>query len=602
MCGIAGIFGAGDSSPIQAMTSRLAHRGPDGLGVIHHGAAHLGATRLSLVDFEHGVQPIVSDDGRLALVFNGEIYNHDDRRRALTASGAGFRGRCDTEVLLRAFERDGPACVESLEGMWAFAISDGDRLWLGRDPFGIKPLVYAVVDDGRTLIFASELKALLAHPAVPRRLDRSALFDQAVFGFILHHKTYFAAIREVPPSTLIDVSRGADGRLRLTSRRHSPVPPLDLPSDGEAIAEMLLERLRQSVHEQREADHPVGAYLSGGVDSSLLVALMTEGRREPVHTFASADTPQHPDLAMARGVAEHFRTVHHEHLVCSRDLLDALPSAVVNLESTAPSSIAEIAAPRLRPHVKAALCGDGADELFAGYIMHAQPDRWLHVYGERYNRLVRGGGLSPADVADALAMVKALAAKGLAAKGQDPDSQELRDRFYRFYLDDQLTSGHLRRWDLGTMTHGLELRVPYLSKPLRDFASSLSWDQRIRGRVTKVALRAVARRILPPPLADAIVERRKYAAPSAYVRSTRVLDRYLRLHVPERDTSDPHPLRACFATPVERCTLDLFVLCFVGHGGHLPDGLDVRELYRRHRDDLADALVVATSGDALGRA
>lgn len=590
MCGIVGIFGSGEKASIEAMTRKIGHRGPDGRGVVHLGAATLGTTRLSLLDREHGGQPARSDDGLLALVYNGEIYNHRQLRSSLETRGQVFRGRCDTEVLLRAFVLDGPGCVESLEGMFAFAVTDGKTLWIARDAFGIKPLYYALLNGGRELVFSSELKAMLEHPAVSRKMDRSALLDQCVFGYYLANKTPFAGICEVPPGSLLTCKQEKDRPLRLELHGHSAPAEVEEPATLEAAGNEVLAELRASVQAQCLADHPVGAYLSGGIDSSLLVALMMENRAEPVHTFATAGDPRHPDLGMARALADAMGTIHHERILDARTMLEALPSAVVDLETMGLPSIAEIAAPQVRRHVKAALCGDGADELFAGYAMHGHPGRWLRLFSERYNLLVRSRQVRIDEARDTLAALRELA----GPQGETSGGEALQTRFHAFYLRSQLTVAHLRRWDAGTMAHGLELRVPYLTRSLRDLALALPWSFRLHGRSTKLALRAAARRALPASLANAILERPKLAAPSAFERHGKTLERYLARCLPVGWQEDPHPFRPYFVRPLDRFLLDLFVFLFVGHGGSVPEGFRARDLYREHGEALREALETAS--------
>ncbi|MEM9557157.1 MAG: asparagine synthase (glutamine-hydrolyzing) [Acidobacteriota bacterium] len=612
MCGIAGIFSPGDEregldARVAAMVRCLHHRGPDDAGHRRLGAACLGSTRLSLLDFAHGEQPLGGGD-RPLLAYNGEIYNHATLRRELEAEGVALRGHCDTEVLWQLVARRGEAAFDALDGMWALAWSDGESLLLARDPFGIKPLLYALVDDGRRLVFASELKALLVDPGVGRRLDRATLCDRAVFGWTLGDKTIFEGVRTLPPGSLLRAHPGPDGRLRIELERHAPrsedlLGTADPDLDLESAAARLLDALRASVRLQRLADHPVGAFLSGGVDSSLLAALMVEARAEsahgdtPIHTFSTAHEPDHPDLAMARRVAAALGTEHHEMVPRPRDLLAAVPDTVVALERPELPSIAEMMAPAIRRQVKAVLCGDGADELFGGYIVHAHPASWLQNFAGRYNLLIRTERALVDDTQDSIALLQRFGAA--AREGED----SLRQAMYLHCLAEQLSAGHLERWDLGTMAHGLELRVPYLTPSLRRLALGLPWSLRIGdpigrraadGRLeTKRTLRRAALDALPPAVASAVVERRKLAAPHAYSHPYRVLERYLARLAPRR--SDPeHPLRPYVDAPHERVLLDLFVFAFVAHDGRLPDDFRLEDLYGRHGDELTDALQVAT--------
>lgn len=582
MCGIAGLYAATGATPdddrlVASMLDALAHRGPDGRGLARAGRVVLGHTRLSLVDFEHGQQPAGDAQTGLLLVYNGELYDHARMRALLEARGVVFQGRCDTEVLLRALEFDGLATLEMLEGMYAFAASNGRDLWLARDAFGIKPLYYALVDQGRTLLFASEIKALLVHPGVPRTLDRTALLEQSVLGFWLADRTPWSAVRALAPGQAAHVETAADGRLRLAFHEHSAPRPVPAPTSG-AFEDLLLERLQASVARQMLADHPVGAYLSGGLDSTLMVALAARHSAQPLHTLACAAHDGHEDLQAAREVARALGTRHHEHVVSSRELVQALAPSIVALESSALPSIAELGAACLRPHVKAALCGDGADELFAGYPLHVDPDTWLAARAARFNALVATGAVRRDEAAPTLACLRAL-------KG-DGEPAGVRERVWRFALGSQLTNGHLRRWDLGSMAHGLELRVPYLDRELRDLALSLPADQRLRGQETKWLLRRVAERALPPALAALVVQRPKLAAPDAYARGQAAVLRFLARLAPRIERAR-HPLWPYASHPAERVLLDLFVLAFVGWGGRLPVGFRLERLYSEHAAALA---------------
>ncbi len=604
MCGIAGTFGLPDRALAEGMTRRLAHRGPDGEGIAEIGHAVLGSTRLSLLDFEHGRQPLSSSDlapsrsdpprsaaaRPLTLVYNGEIYNHRQLRSELRRDGCRFHGRCDTEVLLHLLSSRGFAATDQLEGMWAFAASDGDRLVLGRDPFGIKPLCYALTRDRRRLIFASEIKALLVDPELPRTLDEATLFDRATFGWVLGDRTPFTAIREVPPGGLLTVRRLADGELQLESTRHSLPRPIELPDDEDELVDLLTEQLTVSVREQMVADHPVGALLSGGLDSTLLAALMAESTDEPVHTFTIADHEGHPDVAMSREVAALLGTRHHEIILSTRELLSQMPASVLALENLADLSIVELSVTRMRRYVKAVLCGDGADELFAGYVMHREPHRWLELLGRQYNRLVRGGRVPEPAAADALRTLKSLIADG---------PRGLRGNLYQLYLTDQLAN-HLRYWDRGSMSGGLELRVPYLNKRSRDLALSLPWSFKIQGDEGKTILRKAASRVLPREIGRRILTRRKQTAPSATLRSKKVLSRYFRRLIPN-DQIGELPFDLYCPTPAHRLRLDLFVFLFVGRGGTLPEGFEVRDLYRSRFDELRAAYKLAGEGQASPR-
>ncbi len=583
MCGIAGTFGNPDRALVERMIRRITHRGPDGQGVAVVGRAALGSARLSLVDFEGGAQPAAGPGG-LTLVYNGEVYNHAALRGELERAGVAMRGRGDTEVVLRLLELRGEGGLEALEGMFALAASDGERLLLARDAFGIKPLFYALVDGGRRLIFASELKALLEDPALPRAIDRAALVEWATFRHMLGERALLRGISQVPPGGILEVTRGAGGVLRLRAGRHSQPRPVELPEREDELVDLLCERLSASVRAQALADHPVGAFLSGGLDSAVLVALMARGRTEPLHTFSIADDPASADLEVGRRLAACLGVEHHEIALDPEALVEALPTSIWALEAPTEPSIVESASPSIRRYVKAALCGDGADELFAGYAVHVTPSLWLASSVDRYNRLVRSGEVRVGDCASSKAVIGGMI-------GLDPAA--LRSAVHRFFLEGQLSDAHLLVWDRGAMASGLEVRVPYLDRGVRDLALALPWEHRVRGKTSKALLREVARRVLPDAMAAEIVGRRKLAAPSAVRRTMDAIEQAARTIVPPNRPA--HPLRGFCATPGQELLLDLFTLIFVGRGGAAPDGLNLRELYTAHRKELEAALAAAVT-------
>ncbi len=580
MCGIAGMMGAVAPPVLEEMVRRLAHRGPDGQGTVVRGEVGLGSTRLSLLDFETGGQPWCSEDGRVVLVFNGEIYNHRELRARLEGLGHTFRGYSDTEVLLRAWQAWGPACVSELEGMFAFALSEGERLFLARDPFGQKPLHCWLSEDRRRFVFASELKALLADPTVPRVVDRAALFEWRVFGIPLGERTFLKGISQVPAGSTLLVERGEDGKWVLTAGRHSEPRKEALPTEEGALVELLAERLAASVRRIAVADHPVGIYLSSGLDSALLAALLVREGRGPIHSFTFADTAEHPDVLTSRALARVLGTVHHEEVVEAGALVAELPRSISVLEMPGRFTLIETTAPGVRQHVKAALCGDGADELFAGYPMHVEPGAWLARCASFYNALIETGQVLRGDCAASKALLGRLAAR---------EPERLRENVYGFFLEDQLRHAHLGHWDRGSMSAGLEIRLPYLDTSVRDFALALPWEWKVREGVRKYLLRQVARRLLPEQAAEEIIQRRKLTAPSAYEGAMQELSRFCERLLPEAHGAT-HPYRLFARRPSSLVELDVFVFLFVVHGGRVPKGFTLERLYTTHLDELKEAL------------
>jgi asparagine synthase (glutamine-hydrolysing) len=373
VCGIAGIVLARNGSVneriLLAMRDVQRHRGPDEAGIYIGQGVGFGHRRLSIIDLSHGQQPMVDEAAGLALVYNGELYNFEALKAELEAQGVVFQTRCDTEVLLRAWQHWGEACLARLVGMFAFAVWDmrARRLYLARDHVGIKPLYYGFTSHG-DLVFASELKGILAHPDLTRELDPQALEDYLALGYVPDPRCIFRNVSKLSPGHWLGWSAG---EARPTPRQYWDLPfSLDNALTEEQACTQLRGLLDRSVASQMVSDVPLGAFLSGGVDSSAVVASMSRTAQEPVHTCSIGfDHDAFDETSYAREVATHLHTRHFEERVSGDDssLLDAL--AAIYDEPFADSSalptyrVCELA----RRHVTVALSGDGGDENFAGY-------------------------------------------------------------------------------------------------------------------------------------------------------------------------------------------------------------------------------------------
>src|SRR6058998_3156333 len=371
MCGIAGHVGPTARELLPAMLGLLKHRGPDDSGIHAAGDVGLGMTRLAIIDLVTGRQPMSDAGGRYWIVFNGEIYNFRQLRAKLMTAGRRFRTRSDTGVILHAYAVHGEACVERLAGMFAFAIWDDAerRLFLARDRLGKKPLYYWHRD--RLFLFASEPKALLCHPAVARSVDWSALHHYLAFGYTPATRSIFDSIRKLPPAHTATVVEG-----RLTQRRYWQ-PPAGAPSPGtragrEESAAAVRAGLREAVRLRLESDVPLGVFLSGGIDSSAIVASAREVTSGRLSTFTVGFGPAAPSFderVYAREVAERFATDHHEETL-HPVIADVLPSVIRHFDEPFADSSALptfIVAQATARHVKVALSGIGGDETFAGY-------------------------------------------------------------------------------------------------------------------------------------------------------------------------------------------------------------------------------------------
>src|SRR5438128_3976425 len=388
MCGIVGILELdGATSPsrhvLESMTAAIAHRGPDEHGIWVDGCVGLAARRLRVVDLVTGQQPLANEDGSMRLVANGEIYNAGELRDDLQRRGHLFTTRTDTEVILHAYEDEGPACLERLEGMFAFALWDGrrQRLVLARDRFGEKPLYYARLS--RTLLFASEPKALLMHPRVSRELDWTALARYLTYDYVPAPHAIFRAVRKLPPAHWMAVR--VDGAETGGRYWTPPAPGASGPTRRQA-AEGVLDLLRQSVRRRLACDVPWGTFLSGGLDSSLVTALAVAESPRPVKTFALGFVEStYDERAAAADVAARLGTEHHEVVLtpaAARDLLPEVARIFDEPFADATALPAVLLARLARGHVTVALSGDGGDELFCGY-----PTQTAHGAAELYARV-----------------------------------------------------------------------------------------------------------------------------------------------------------------------------------------------------------------------
>jgi asparagine synthase (glutamine-hydrolysing) len=550
MCGIVGIMDLTGRRPISRellarMNETQHHRGPDAGGLHLEPGVGLGHRRLSIIDLSTGQQPLFNEDGSVVVIFNGEIYNYQALIPELTRLGHVFRTRSDTEVIVHAWEQWGEACVERFRGMFAFALWDqnDDTLFLARDRLGVKPLYYAALRDG-TFVFGSELKALTAHPRLVRELDPFAIEEYFALGYVPEPRTIYAGASKLPPGHTLTVRRG---RPLPEPRQYWDVRfTLDNRIGLEDAQAELVERLKESVRLRMISDVPLGAFLSGGVDSSAVVAMMAGTAAEPVNTCSIAFTdPAFDETAYARQVAERYRTRHFVDTVDSDDfsLIEVL--ARTYDEPYADSSalptyrVCQLA----RQHVTVALSGDGGDESFAGYRryrLHAMEERLRSVLPLSLRRPAFGllGRVYPkADWAPQVFRAKttfqALARSSVDAYFHSVSllGDELRGRLYSNgfkarlagYSAAEVFRGHGRRAstddplalvqyldlktyligdintkvDRASMAHSLEVREPLMDHPLVEWLATLPSSLKVRGQEGKVLLKKAMEPYLP---------------------------------------------------------------------------------------------------------
>jgi asparagine synthase (glutamine-hydrolysing) len=541
MCGICGVATAepgavADLEAVRRMSSRLVHRGPDSDGLFHNGGVALAMRRLSIIDLEHGDQPIANEDGSVTVVQNGEIYNYRELRAELERRGHRFATGSDTEVLVHLYEEHGDGFAERLRGMFAVAIWDGRerRLVLARDRFGIKPLYFSVA--GGALSFASELKALLEQPGFSRQIDPQAVAAYLAFNSIPAPLTIFAEARKLPPGTLL---AWRDGEVQ--QRRYARPAPVAAEQarrgPADELAAELRETLRDSIRAHLVADVPVGVLLSGGVDSAGIAALAAGEQSEPVKTFSVGfEEASFDELDRARLIAERYRTDHHE-IVLRPDAVELFPKLVEAFDEPFGDSSAlptYLVSALAAGEVKVALSGEGGDELFGGYYTYvadllaprlgrlaalAAPLAELLPSSDgkvsldyKAKRFARGVGLPPLERHHAWKEIFGPGQRAALLADRDPGWDPVdvyRERYAEtagaeplarlqdvdlgIYLVDDL----LVKTDRSSMAHSLELRVPFLDNEVADMALGLSTPLKVRGLAKKRLLRQALAPLLP---------------------------------------------------------------------------------------------------------
>lgn len=526
------------------MCRLIAHRGPDGQGVWTDGAVGFGHRRLSIIDLSPaGTQPMSTPDGRLTVTFNGEIYNFEELRAELERRGCHFVSKSDTEVILHAYAVFGVECLSRLHGMFAFALWDARErtLFAARDRAGKKPFYYRLDADG--LAFASEPKAFLAEPSFSPEADPAALFQYLSYQYVPTPGSAFKGVRRLPPAHYLLVRDGRVQVERYWQLRYSPKVQV---SEAEAEARAL-DLLRQATRERLVSDVPLGAFLSGGIDSSLIVALMAEAGAGTVRTFSIGfDESDYNELPYARMVADRFGTEHHEAIV-RPDAVSILPTLIWHYnEPYADSSAIPTLylAAMTRRHVTVALNGDAGDENFAGYsrylaslaarrvewvprpvrsglaalsagstasrsfaararrFLQAAADtpqqryaRWIFHFGDRQKQEL----CTPAFLERVGALQSVHSLEALFADVPDEDFLDATLHVdVHSYLPDDL----LVKVDIATMAYGLEGRSPFLDHRFMEYAASLPTTLKIRGVDKKYLLKKIARRFLPSEVID----------------------------------------------------------------------------------------------------
>jgi asparagine synthase (glutamine-hydrolysing) len=524
------------------MCRQVVHRGPDDEGIYVKGGLGLGMRRLSIIDLASPCPPVFNEDGTVCIVYNGEAYNFQELRRTLRNRGHVFRTDTDTEVLVHAYEEYGAQFVKKLRGMYAFALWDEPkkRLVLARDRLGKKPLYYTVIDG--TIWFCSEIKSILVDPQVPREVDVESLDLYLTFNYVPAPRTIFEGIRALPPAHMLICENGSIKVERYWNLNAAPRKQVD---EEECLQE-LYGRLEESVRMRLVSDVPLGAFLSGGIDSSIIVGLMASLSDRPVKTFSIGFAEEeYSELAYARLVAERFGTDHREYIVTS-DVEELIPKLVYHFDEPVGDSSAiptYYVAKMTRESVTVALSGDGGDELFAGYGKY--PILWRIAgkgavntlgraivsramlaaeagrlgAGEVLYRIQRGLGYRCSTAAYRDYVWRCRFDEHLKNKVYAPEMRKWlgQQRGWKYYeskadeweggdaiskilyvdLTSYLPDDLLVKTDITSMANSLEVRTPFLDHPFVEFASRLPNAMKLRNGGTKYILKRAFERLLP---------------------------------------------------------------------------------------------------------
>lgn len=534
MCGICGILGMNDKVLVQRMTDVLFHRGPDDFGFYFDDNFGMGHRRLSIIDLSKGHQPIHNEDESVWIVYNGEIYNYKELKRDLQNKGHEFYTYSDTEVIIHAYEEYEELFPKKLRGMFALAIWDtkDKKLILVRDRLGIKPLYYTV-NDG-TLLFASEIKALLQYKGIKREVNISSLHNFLTHRYIPGSNTMFEGIRKLLPGNMLVCK---NGNIKISEYWDLNVKSVDVQSE-EHCSKALYKLLEESVRVRLMSDVPLGAYLSGGIDSSAIVGIMSALTDEPVKTFSIGFGVGEPidELSYARMVAEYFETDHHELTMSSEDAEKLLPKIIWHLDDS-------IVDPAILPtyfisefakrYVKVILTGEGADELFAGYEGYKSKMRYYHRRGQlpfylkkilpkfatlipdyRVREHIKMISTEPKDhilwsplfnekekkkiySKHFLNKIEHIKPGSITSKYFQNSNMDLLNKLLYVDIKTWLPDNILLKVDKTTMANSIEARVPFLDHKLVEFSATIPYYLKLKNQTEKYILKKSTSRLLP---------------------------------------------------------------------------------------------------------
>lgn len=558
MCGIVGIWNQTDEEAVRKMAQSIAHRGPDGIDWMTIGSSSLGASRLAIKGDPNASAIFYDVESNIAVVLNGEIYNIEAIRADLVKAGCKFHTNLESEVISELYKREGLDFAAQLKGMFAIAILDGDQLVLARDRFGIKPMYYANI--GRRVLFGSEIKAILRHPEFEAKLYLPALEEISVFGYIYSlNKTLFEGITQVEPGTVVVFSEG-----KQESRRFWQAPQaryldrechLDFPTAVSQLRNLIIETMELLLS---HGNHPIGIYLSGGVDSTILTIVARAILGYPITTFTLTDSSETSDLLAAREVASKLGTTHIERKVTADDYFNRLNHFVEHYEAVISDGVFGIhggvafhlLSETVSEHVKVALSGEGADELFGGYYwFYTHPLGFADRIRNRLQQLnPNGDGIGK--IVNTLFPL--------------PENEHV----YRSNVFDALMRGglanyHLQSVDRSTGAFGFEVRPAYLFDDLATFALSLPIEYKVPDKqVTKRILKEAFKPELEQLGLDWVVTRSKEGMPAAVSSLAPIINQTIEDSITDSSLTQ-HPFKKYLRSKFDMYLFDMFTKTFL---------------------------------------
>ncbi|MBU4186139.1 MAG: asparagine synthase (glutamine-hydrolyzing) [Proteobacteria bacterium] len=573
MCGICGIYNEKNLSAVTDMLESIRHRGPDFFATMLFGNHSLGECWLNIVSNKDDILPLVDGENKIALLFNGEIYNYQEIKRDLTKDGYIFSSNTDSEIIIPLYKKYKNDFAKHLKGMFAIAIIDQDQILLARDKFGIKPLYYHQVKN--KLIFGSEIKSLLQYPGVPAELDRESLEESMVFGYIFSEKrTLLKEIYQVPPGSLI----AFDGN-SISKQRYYQMPASFYLNNGnidyeESVSQLTTTLLKTFELLHKHGNSEKGIYLSGGVDSTLMAVLSREILEGPVHTYTLYDSEDAQDFNYARKVAKAIGSDHHELFVTPSDYLNELPSFIYHYENLIAGGVFDIQggtafqilSKYISRHHKVAFTGEGADELFGGYY-------WIYTHPLGFSDRIRERASLLPTQSKARELVENIFP-------YPEDERVYRKNLFDILMKSGLSNYHLWSVDRSCSSFGFETRPPYLYDDIAEFALSLPIDFKVPNKsMTKMILKDAALPYLKKyNLAD-IVNRKKYGMPAALEHITPQIRSILHSFIPD-EIINRHPFKQYFKTALDVMMFDLFYYFIIHKRGKFESDFSLYEFYK----------------------